>query len=519
MKEIFPHTNYITKQILYILPFVLCFLLFYSKGYSQEKKRIEIIHADALEQSEANRDVQKLIGNVNLSHEGALMFCDSAYVYEPNNMDAFGNVKINQGDTIFLYSNKLFYKGNIKEAIAIGNVRLVNVNEGTTLYSDTLNYNLDTHIGFYDDFGKIVDSTNTLTSMIGQYHMREKMAYFYKDVEVLNEDFTLESDTLRYNTETGMLFIEGPTTIMDSANTMYAEDGWYNSQTGESELLKNPMLHNENQSLKGNLIKYFKETGKGYALGSVEIVDNKNQLKVNGEHVTYDENLEASMVTDSALLTLYSEEDTLYLHADTITAIPDTVKDEKIVKAFHGVRFFRNDVQGVCDSLVYFTVDTTVYLFVSPILWAGTRQMTSEFIQMKSSANAPDEVRLYNNAFIISRQDSVMYDQIKGKNMIGYIRDNSLYKIDVDGNGQTLYYAQDKTETIGLNSAESSKITIRFKDNKVYSISFLSNPEGVLNPINQIADEQRKLNGFGWHASKRPLTRFDVFRETKKAGQ
>lgn len=515
MKGIFPHTTKPINKTLFYLPGVLLFFFLISySGFSQNKKKIDILHADILDQN-ASIDVnaQRLIGNVELSHDGALMYCDSAYIYSnTNNFDAFGNVKINQGDSILLHSRNLYYKGDFNEAIAVGNVRLINVKQGTTLTSDTLNYNLDSNIAFYDDYGKIVDSTNTLSSIIGQYFMKQDLVHFYKDVEVLNEDFTLITDTLLYNTETGVLFIEGPTTIKDSTNTIYAEDGWYDSNSGKSELLKNPLIYNETQSLKGDTIEYFREEGKGFAYGSVEIMDEKNQIKVNGNIVMYNKDLSLSMVTDSALLTLFSDKDTLYLHADTITSIPDTVADEKIIRAYRGVRFFRKDIQGACDSLLYFTKDSTILLHITPILWAGTRQMTSELIEMKSMVNAPDEVRMYNNAFIISKQDSIMFDQIKGKNMIGYIKENTLYKIDVDGNGQTLYYAQDKNEIIGLNSTESSKITILFKEGKVDRIKFFSNPESVLNPLNQLSDEQRRLGGFGWFANKRPLSKYDVFK-------
>ena len=518
MKEIFPYRTFLKFSHCLVAVLVILASWFSNIALAQEKKRVEIIHADELIQKDDIKDAQRLVGHVQLMHNGALMFCDSSYVYNTsNNMDAYGNVTINQGDTVLLHSNYLFYNGNLRQAIAVGNVRLINIRQGTTLTSDTLNYDLENNIAYYQDYGQIVDSTNTLTSIIGQYFMNQDLAYFYKDVKVQNEDFTLLSDTLIYNTSTNIISIEGPTTIWDSLTTIYAEDGWYNSITGESELIKNTFIQNKEQSIRGDTIEYFKKAGKGHAYGSVELYDQEKQIKVNGNFVVYDDNLNMSLVTDSALLTLYSKEDTLYLHADTLTSIPDTVMDEKIVKAYHSVRFFRNDIQGNCDSLVYYTKDSTIFLHTNPILWSGIRQMTADLIEMKSYENAPNQVHMNNNSFIISKRDTIMFDQIKGKKMVGYVQDGTLQKIDVEGNGQTLYYAVDKNETVGLNGAESSKIQIIFKEGAVHRIKFLSNPEGVLNPLGQLEDGQRRLNGFGWHADRRPLTKDDVFKTTPPA--
>ena len=396
MKGLLPDKNGFKKFIPPSLTLLVLVLAAICPAYSQEKKKVEILHADALDQKADIKNAQRLLGNVKLLHNGALMFCDSAYIYsDTNNIDAFGHVVINQGDTVLLNSKNLFYIGNLHEATAVGDVHLKNINQGTVLTSDTLIFNMNENIGYFDYYGQIVDSTNTLSSLIGQYHISNNMAYFYIDVEVQNKDFSLLSDTLSYNTQTGVIDIEGPTTIKDTVNTIYAEDGWYDSKTGEAELLKNPFLQNKTQSIKGDTIEYFREAAKGFAYGNVEIIDQENQVKVNGNIVAYDKDLSLSMVTDSALLTLFSETDTLFLHADTITSAPDTIADEKIMKAFHSVRFFRNNIQGVCDSLVYFTKDSTIFLQINPILWAGTRQMTSDLIEMKSYANAPDQVRLF----------------------------------------------------------------------------------------------------------------------------
>ena len=349
---------------------------------------------------------------------------------------------------------------------------------------------------------------------------RSDLLYLLKDVVVLNEDFTLNSDTLTYHTETGKITIQGPTTIRDSVNNLYAEDGWYDSNTGEAELLKNPVISNESQNIAAKYIRYSKETQSGKALGSVKITDLENSSIILGNIAEYNDLLETAMVTDSAVYMNYNDSDTLYLHADTLRTMPDTIADEKIVFGYNKVRFFRTDIQGICDSMVYFTRDSIIQLHKFPVLWSEIHQLSADLIEMKQFANAPDELHLSRNSFIISKQDSNMYDQIKGKDMIGYIINKKLNNIEVNGNGQTLYYAREKEQIIGLNRAESSKISIRFRDGKINTISFLKAPEGELKPLFDLTEEEKKLKGFEWKIYLRPLSKYDIFeRATTKERQ
>jgi lipopolysaccharide export system protein LptA len=492
--------------------FLVAVFLFNSlHTFSQEKKRVDIEQADYLEADEnIAPNAQRLVGNVRIRHQDVLMWCDSAYTYSgTNRVDAFGNVRINQGDTLDLYAREVYYNGDISQARAFQDVRLIN--KSTTLFTDTLDYDMAANIGYYNDNGRIVDSTNILTSVIGKYFIDDDLIHFYQNVEAYNDNYTLESDTLFYNTETGRLFIVGPTTIRDSSNTLYAEDGWYDTNTGEAELLKNPLVYNETQQLKANYIKYNEENGNGKALGNVHMEDFENKVIVTGNTSNYNDRLETATVTDSALFMMYSEKDTLFMHADTLRTVPDTIEGEKIILAYHGTRFYRDDIQGICDSLVYFTRDSVVQLYKNPVIWSEIHQLSADQIEMKQNTDAPDELHLNNNGFIISKLDSGRFDQIKGKLMIGYVVNNELNKIDVNGSGQTLYYARQDNEIIGLNRVESSRISIQFKEGKIFRISFFQKPEGVLKPLFALTEEEKTLSGFEWKIHLRPLSRHDVF--------
>jgi len=482
-------------------------------GYSQEKKEVEILQAGSLIQSENIANARRLIDDVIIRHEDILMYCDSAYTYEGSNrVDAFGHVHINQGDTLNLYAAKIFYDGDRSYAQAISNVVLKN--NQVTLYTDTLDYDMDQKIGYYDCGGKVVDSTNTLTSQIGKYYLDQDLAHFTDSVIGFSKDYILRSQDLQYNTTTKVVYFKGPTTIQDSTNTLYAEDGWYNTETGAADLQKTPSISNKDQLIRAHTLLYDKETGDGEANGSVYIEDFKNRSIVEGNKVRYNDKTKIATVTDSAMFVSFNDTDTLYLHADTLRTLPDTIQDEKIIKAYYGVRFYRKDVQGICDSLLYFTKDSLVQLFYSPVLWSEFHQLTADQIDLIQHQNAPDELHLFKNSFIVSELDSGRYDQIKGKNMTGYVINNELNYIDVDGNGQTLYYAREESGVIGINRAESSNITIRFKEGKIYRIIFEKQPEGELKPILNLEENDKFLSDFNWYGKKRPISKDDIFRDT-----
>lgn len=486
-------------------------LLFQFSTIGQTKKRVDIEQASYWEANEQIApNAQRLIGDVRIRHLDILMWCDSAYTYTgTNRVDAFGNVHINQGDTIDLYANKIIYNGDNNFARATNNVKLVN--KSTTLYCDTLEFDMEANIGYYDTGGEIIDSTNTLTSLIARYFIDLDIIYFYQDVTAFNEDHTLKNDTLIYNTNSGLYLIKGPTTIRDSAYTLYTEDGWYNSKTGEAELIKNPKIFDETQELTAGYIRYNEADGKGNAMGKVHIQDYENKIIVNGNKAEYSDKMEMATVTDSALFMTYSEKDTLYLHADTLKSVPDTIEGEKLIKAYYGTRFFRNDIQGICDSLVYYSKDSVVQLYKNPVIWSNIHQLSAEKIDMKQNKDAPDEIHLINNSYIISKLDSGRFDQIKGRDMTGYIVNNEIDKIDVDGSGQTLYYTREDTTIIGLNRAESSRISIQFKDDKIYRIAFVQSPQGTLKPLFEVSEEEKKLSGFDWKIDLRPMSKDDVF--------
>ena len=553
----------------------LCFLLAASgTAFGQTKKLVEILHTDSQIYNERIiANVQRLIGNVQIRVDGAYMWCDSLYSYTNKNMvDAFGKVHIVRGDTLNMYADFINYNGDTKLAKARNNVRLID--KKMTLTTDSLDYSMTTDMASYLYTGTVTDSTNVLTSQIGQYYVNQNKAQFQTNVEGTTKDYKIKSDNLVYFTETKKVFMEGPTYIFNEKDTLYAEYGWYDSLNNLANLTKNPRIWNVNQKIEADSIFYDKVKGDGLALGNARLEDIENKIIVQGNRVAYNELSKIATATDSAMLIQYSETDSLFLHAqilrtlpdttagvktialdknagllaslpaagDTIAMVPDSVsakiivlpspsdpiptntlvqdttavekpKEARLVLAYYKVRFFRQDMQGKCDSLAYWSKDSTIQLFTDPVIWSNNNQIKADYIEMINRSKDPDEIRMLEDAFIISMEDdSIRFNQIKGKNMTGFVRKNELYKIDVNGNGQSNYYAYDKNGIIGLNRAESSNITIYMSKGKVSRIALIKSPEGELKPLAELEEGDKQLPGFNWQQDIRPKSKFDIFR-------
>lgn len=489
-------------------------LIFYHPLSAQEKKttKVNIKHADFFKIDNQNKR-NRLTGNVHMTHENMLMWCDSLYQYPDSNyIEAFGHVRAIQNDSIHLSGNYMYYDANTKKAYMRNNVALRDPK--MTLTTDFLDYDGIFEIGFYYNHGRIKDETNTLDSEEGTYFTKSKLAFFKDSVVVLSPEYTIYSDTLKYKTDTKLVTILGPTYIYgkgEEGNTLYSEEGWYDTRLGHAELYKNNRI--THLSYTGVADTMIMDSIKQEAVlrKNVVLTDTVNNVIVQGHYGRVDQTTNDAFVTDSTLMILVGKQDSLYLHCDTLFLNKDSL-DNNIVKAYYKVRFFSKDLQGVSDSMVYLTADSTITLYREPVAWANGNQLTGEKIILLTGKGMIKEFYLKNQAMMIARREETeMYDQIKGRNMTGYFRDNELYMVYVDGNGETIYYPDDKGVIIGVNKATSSNIRIQIKNRKVSSITFLNKPEGELNPLFLIDPEEYRLNEFIWLKYLQPKDRQDIF--------
>lgn len=478
---------------------------------AQEIKQVEASADDAEFNQGIAGGAQRLIGNVRFTHEGAIMYCDSAYFYgATNSLDAFNRVHINQADTVDLYGDFLHYDGNTRIAEIRRNVRLVGSN--TTLTTEALDFDLGKNAGYYTNHADIVSGDNKLNSMQGYYYANQEMYHFRDSVVLRNPDYTIYSDTLHYHTPTSIAYFFGPTEIIGDSSYIYCEDGWYNTETDKSMLRENALVRNNKQTIKGDTLYYEKVTGYGEGYSNIEIFDEEQNIILRGNRAFINQNEDRALLTDSALFIYITKDDSLYVHADTLRSRPDSTGTRELM-AYYGVRIFKSDLQGLCDSLFYSTADSVLKLFHKPVLWSETNQLSSEYIEIWTKNKEVDQLHMKQLAFIINQEDSARFNQIKGRSMTGYFRNNELYKIITKGNGQTVYYAKDKDELIGVNIAQSSDITIWLKENKPDKISFLVKPTGALYPLDTAPKEELILKDFKWLEASRPKDRNDIFRK------
>lgn len=475
--------------------------------------KVRIEEADLLRHDvKIGKQTQSLVGNVKLSHVNTLLHCDSAYMYnDSNRVRAFGNVHIIQNDSIHIYGDYLEYEGNENLAKIRRNVR---ANKGNTwLYTEFLDYNRATDIGYYYQGGKVENGNSVLISDKGYYYTTSNEVYFKDSVVVTTPDYTMFGDTMKYHTQTEIVHILGPTFIVSDQNLIYSEDGWYNTQIDESMLLKNSYIQGKENLLKGDTVYYNRKNGMGEVFSRMELHDTINHIVIKGDYGYYNEQTKYAMATRKAEMWQIYGHDTLFMHADTFKVDPLPEIDSRIVRAYRKVKFFRFDMQGRCDSLVYDFRDSTSTMFYKPVVWAQGNQMSAQTIQLFTRNQAVYKVDLNQAAFIVSPETDSVFNQIKGKTMVGHIRANELYKIDVDGNGQTIYYPKDGEQSIGINRAESSNMTIFMRERKVSNIVMRVSPEGNMNPLFVLPQQETVLKGFRWLDPYRPQQRDDIFKE------
>jgi len=524
-----------------------------STDSSSKIRKIKLQHANSLEfDKKLGIDAKRLIGNVIFEHEGALMYCDSAYLYSDNSMDAFGNIHIRQGDSIHLYGDLLNYKGNEKKAKVQKNVRLIE--KDMTLTTDTLYYSTRDKIANYQTGAKIVNKDNILTSQYGNYYSASKDFLFKKNVVLTNPEYVMNCDTLRYNTISKTAYFLGPTTIKGKSNFIYCENGWYNTDLDISQFNKNAYLISKEQKIKSDSLYYDRKRAFGKAFQNVEIIDTVQKINISGGYGEYHENSGNAFVIDKALLMEIFEKDTLFLHADTLSTGYEGVKMEdenkkieeksekienkkqktkekskiieqpvakndqkttkdkpRIMYAYHKVKFYKSDMQGRCDSLVYTYRDSVMRLFKDPVMWSDKNQLTAEKIELKTSRGKLDKLFLTNLAFIISQEDTLKYNQIKGKTMTGFFADNKLRRVKVEGNGQSIYYAKDGKKMIGVNKADCTDMMIYLKNNQIEKITFIKKPDATLYPMKELKPEELLLKGYTWRIQQRPYSIKDIF--------
>ena len=413
-------------------------------------------------------------------------------------------------DTLEIFSDSLNYDGSSRVADLYGNVKLVD--NRATLTTDHLTYDRNTRIAYYFTGAVIVSDTNVLTSVIGHYYTNSKEAYFRDSVVLTNPDYVMNSDTLKYNTNSKTAWFFGPSTIVGEVDSIYCEDGWYNTDLDVSRLKRNVFIQHNEQILMGDTVFYRRSPRYGLAENNVTLHDTAQDVYIHGHYAEYDDEMRYAFVTDSAVAVMPDKSDTLFMHADTMWMITDIAGKADLMKAYFKVKYYRKSLQGMCDSLIYHFVDSTIIMYNEPVIWSEENQLTSDSVKIVIVDNKIDTMVFYNSCFIISKDDTNAYNQIKGRIMIGYFRDNAIVKIRVNGNAETLYYLrEDDKSLMGIQKAIANKLIIYLDSNRIKGFTYIDKPDGAIHPVFELSDEELILRDFKWIEGKRPLRKEDIF--------
>ncbi len=491
------------------------------KSRKQSTEEVKLIHSDVLYKNPRDVQADVLVGHVKLYHDGMYLDCDSARFYKnENTFKAYGHVKMVQGDTLTLTSDTLEYSGPMMQAHAQGNAVLIHRN--TKLVTSVIDYDRLEGVGFYPVHGILYDEDNVLNSDYGQYTPAINEAIFKDNVVLENPKFNLKTNELYYYSDTKVAKIVSETNIVSSDSTfVYALRGDYNTQTGVASLMDRSHVYKDMRDIVGDSLFCDNEAGVSEAFGSVVLTDVENRCMLTGNYCRYEEQTGMALATDSAVCYEFSEADTLYVHGDTLKMLTYNQRTDSVYRdlfAYHKVRMFRRDFQGVCDSLVSHELDSCTYLYGQPILWNEGQQVFGEEIRVYNNDSTVDWIHIINQAMTIEQLDSVSYNQVASKEMFCFFENGVIEHNNAKGNVYVSYFMdEDDGGRIGLNYTETPELNLYMKDKKVHKI-WMSTANGVMYPPFAIPDDKRYLPGFAWFDYIRPKDKNDIFdwRDKKK---
>jgi lipopolysaccharide export system protein LptA len=491
-----------------IILFSILFLTIIGTITAQKKLRYD---ADTLRNERRDgENVQFLWPNVVFKQESTTVTNDSSVYYRKRNvMESFGHVKI-VDDSTTITSLKLIYNGDERTAIL---KEKVHYRKGERrMMTDHLNYELDNEIGRYFGGGKLIDTTNTLTSKYGTYFVKQHYAVFYKDVVLVSPDFTLKADTLRYNTTTKVAYTDGPTEIHNSDGTeLYANGGVFRTHIDQSSFIEGN-VETEDYYLEGDDL-FFDELNDYYkGEGNVLLTAKAKDVIITGEEGYYDREKGLSVIYGNPIMKRILQSDTFYIAADTLVAIESEYDSAKRILAYPDIRIFRSNLQGLADSASYFLSDSIIFMYGDPILWTNKNQIRADTIELQIANQTIDRMILHQNSFLVNQDTVGNFNQIKGRLMTAYFDYNIIDKIHVDGNGESIFYIMDDKDSllIGMNRLFCSSMNIGFENNEIKSITVYTQPEGRIIPPHELSPADERLDGYSWFYDNRPLLR-DIY--------
>ncbi|MCV9389452.1 OstA-like protein [Reichenbachiella ulvae] len=466
--------------------------------------------------SDEGERYKKLIDRVVFTQNETIVYCDSAYFFTKRNvMEAYGRVRIKQGDSVTITAKKLIYEGDSEKALLREDV--VYRKGRKRLYTDFLDYHMNTEVAEFKNDGKLVDEQNTLTSSYGIYYSKSQKAYFYNDVLLVSPDFNLRTDSLEYSSFSKVAISKGPTYIDDRQGTTVDSKGGTYATTKEQTTFAKGTIETRNYIIVGDDI-FIDELKKFYkAKGNVVMTSKKDNIIIFGDEALYNKEEGISQVYGKPVMKKIMEDaDTLYMSADTLVAVENVDKDKERVLGYYKILMYQDGLQGRCDSLAYFLSDSTIHMYKDPILWNENSQMVADSIDLTFKNDLIYKMNLTRQSFLSSLDTMGQYNQIKGRNMIGQFDSLGMIQtMDVDGNGESHYFVLEGDSLfLGMNKIFCSRMRIRFENNSMQNISFYNQPEAQFIPPIELMSDMHFLEGFEWRGNEKPSKEDVIQRNT-----
>lgn len=473
------------------------------------KEDIEVIEIDGEEleggvfEGEELKIVRK---NVVMRHKGTTLYCDSAYFNEEKNtVEAFGKtVRLTTEDGTKVTSKQMYYDGNTEQARALRDVILID--EKGKLETQQLDYDMISRVGYYYAGGKLVDNKTIVTSESGSYDTNSKVAYFRQNVEVYSKQDgeTINSEYLQYNMVTHLAYFREKGKITSKDGVIYTNEGYYNTETKVSNFKGTSTIETEDYILTGDSLYY--DSSYGFSKGNTELFVKEDSVFINGEVGRFWKEEGKSIVYGEPIMRNISKGDTLYLVADTLVSINNKKDSTKLLLAYNNAQIFRSDMQGKCDSIAYNRSDSTIWFYDDPVLWNEGSQLSADTIKMQLANERLDKMFLRVNAFVITQDTIENFNQLKGRYMKANFEDNEMRRIDVNGNSENIYFILEQdTLMTGMNKVECSDMTLEFKEgNKIYIITYKNKVAAKIVPPHELEDPEMRLRGFKWRIEEKP---------------
>ena len=455
--------------------------------------------------------LSKVDDQVHFTHEGIEIWCDQAIHYDQENFfKAFGNVRMEQGDTITMNSQYAEYNGNTEFAFASGNVRMRNPQ--TSLTTDTLFFDRAKQQAYYRSGGTVRDTASVLKSRVGRYFLENQKYSFSSDVVLTNPEYVITSAQLDFYSETGNVFFYGPTTIESETSTIYCERGFYDTRGDTGYFVKNSRIDYEQRILEGDSLYFNRNTNFASATNNIKVTDTVNNSIIRGHYAEVYREKDSVFITKRALAVTLQDQDSVYIHSDTlmVTGKPD----DRVIRGFYDVRLFKSNMSGKSDSIHVRQTTGLTQMLGNPVIWSENNQLTGDTIHLLNNVETEelDSLKVYDNAFMIQKDSIEGYNQLKGKELYGLFAENDLYQVDILKNTETLYYMRnDAGELIGINKTLSSSIKVLLEEQVVQDVYYYKQIDGNLTPENEVPPFERELRGFNWRGEERLESIDDLF--------